>query len=121
EPIDDLRAGALQIPRPADIGLFVEARLQLHERGDRLASVRRFDERPHNRAVGGRAIERLLDRDHVGIVRRLIEEADDNVKRLIRMMDDQILLPNRRENIASELLHALWKARLIGWKLELGA
>ena len=34
EAIDDLRTRALEIPRPADVGLFVEARLEFDERGD---------------------------------------------------------------------------------------
>ena len=37
EAIDDLYAGAFQVARPADIGLFVEARLEFDQRGDRLA------------------------------------------------------------------------------------
>ena len=65
EAVDDLRAGALEIPRPADVGLFIEARLQFDQRRDRFARLRRFDQRPHDRAVGRCAIERLLDRDHV--------------------------------------------------------
>ena len=41
----DLRAGALERARPADIGLLVEARLELDQRGDRLAGFRRLDQR----------------------------------------------------------------------------
>ena len=61
----DLRAGAFEIARPADIRLLVEARLQFDERGDRLAGFGRLDQRAHDRAVGRGAIERLLDRDDV--------------------------------------------------------
>ena len=102
EAIDDLRARALEIPRPADVGLFVEARLEFDERGDRLAGLRRFDEGSDDRAVGRGAIERLLDRDDVGIVRRLVEELDDDVERFVRMMDDEIFLPDRGEAIAAD-------------------
>ena len=45
EPVDDLHAGALQVARPADVGLLVEARLELDQRGDRLAGFGRFGER----------------------------------------------------------------------------
>ena len=63
EAEDDLRAGALEIARPADVGFLVEARLQLDKRGDRFAGLGRLDERPHDRAIGRGAVERLLDRD----------------------------------------------------------
>ena len=39
EAVDDLHAGALEIARPADIGFLVEARLQLDQRGHRLAGL----------------------------------------------------------------------------------
>ena len=116
EPVNDLRAGSLEIPRPANVGLFVKARLQFHQRGDRLAGLRRFDEGPHDRAVSRSAVERLLDRDHVRIVRRLIEELDDDVERFIRMMDNKILLPDRREAIAAEFLDAVQESE--GCKAE---
>jgi hypothetical protein len=45
EAVDDLHAGALQVARPADIGLLVEARLELDQRGDRLAGLGRLDQR----------------------------------------------------------------------------
>ena len=46
EAEDHLHAGALEVARPADVGLLVEARLQLDQRGDRLAGLGRFDQRP---------------------------------------------------------------------------
>ena len=45
-----LRAGALEVARPADVGLLVEARLELDERGDRLAGLRRLGQRLDDRA-----------------------------------------------------------------------
>ena len=50
EAVDHLRAGAFEIARPADVGLLVEARLQLDQRGHRLAGLGRLDQRPHDRA-----------------------------------------------------------------------
>ncbi len=49
EAIDHLHAGALQIARPFDVGGLVEAGLQLHQRGDRLAGFRRLDQRLDDR------------------------------------------------------------------------
>ena len=72
EAIDDLRTGSFEIPRPTDVSLFVKARLEFNERGDRLAGLRRFNQGSHDRAVGRCAIERLLDGDDIRIVRRLV-------------------------------------------------
>ena len=75
-----LRAGAFEIARPADIGLLVEARLQFDERGHRFAGLRRLDQRAHDRAVVRGAIERLLDRDDIGIARRLLQELHHHIE-----------------------------------------
>ena len=50
EAVDDLHAGAFEVARPADIGLLVEARLELDQRGDRLAGFGRLDQRLDDRA-----------------------------------------------------------------------
>ena len=65
EAVDHLHAGALQIARPADIGLLVEARLELDQRGHGLAGLGGLGQRLDDRRVGRGAIERLLDRDDV--------------------------------------------------------
>ena len=121
EAVDDLRARPLEIPRPADVGLFVETRLELDERGDRLAGLRRLDQGSDDRAVGRGAVERLLDRDDIRIVRRLVEELNDDVERFVRVVDDEILLPDRGEAIAAELLDPLGKSRVVRRKLEVRA
>ena len=93
----DLRAGAFQVARPADIGFFVEARLQFDQGGDGFAGFRRLDKRAHDRTIGGRAIKRLLDRQHIRIARRLRDELHDDVEGLVRMMDDEVLLLDREK------------------------
>jgi hypothetical protein len=42
EAVDHLHAGALEVARPADVGLLVEARLELDQRGHRLAGLGRL-------------------------------------------------------------------------------
>ena len=55
-------------------------------------------------------------------MRRLIEELDDDVEQFVRMMDDEILLADRRETISAKFLDAFRKARIVARrKLELGA
>ena len=117
EAEDHLRAGALEVARPADVGLFVEPRLELDQRGDRLAGLRREHQRLDDRAVARGAVERLLDGDDVGVARRLHQELRDDVEALERVVDEDVLLPDRREAIAVEVADALGIARMIGREL----
>ena len=114
----DLRTGAFEIARPADVGGLVETRLEFDEGGHRLAGFRRLDEGAHDRTVGGGAIKRLLDRDDIGIGRRLVEELHHDIEGFIRVVDDEILLFDRKKTIAAIVADALGKARIIGLELE---
>ena len=60
------------------------------------------------------AVQGLLDRDDRRVARRLAQELDDDVEALIRVMDDDVLLPDRREAVAAEIADALRKARHVG-------
>src|SRR5712691_1358135 len=119
--VHHLDAGALHLMRPADVRLFIKARLQLDHRGDRLAGFGRLDQLLDDRAVFARAVERVLDRDDRRIARRLPEELDDDVEALIGMMDDDVLLPDRGEAIAAVIADALGKARIVRREDEIGA
>ncbi len=120
EAIDDLHARALKVPRPAQIGLFIKARLQFHQRRDVLACFRRLDQgRDDGRVLRG-PVQRLLDGDDVRVPRRLTQEFHHHVKALIGMVNDQVLGAHRRKDIAPMILDPLWKARLIGIELQLG-
>jgi hypothetical protein len=121
ETEDHLHAGAFKVACPADIGLLVEARLELDKRGDRLASLRGIDQRADDRAVIGGAVERLLDGQHVGIARGLEQELHHRVEGFIGVMDDQILFADRGERIAGMLADALGKAGIVGLELEIVA
>ena len=107
----DLHARALQLRRPANVGRLVEARLELDQGGDGLAGLRRVDQRLHDRAVVRRAVERLLDRQHVGVRGRLVEEVDHHLERFVGVVDDEVLLAHGGEHVARLLAHALGKAR----------
>ena len=116
----DLHAGAFEVARPADIGLLVEARLEFDQRGDGFAGFGGLRQRPDDRGVGGRAIERLLDRDDVGVARRLLQEIHHHVERFERMVDDEILLPDRREAIAAMIADTVGIAWRVGDEFEVG-
>ena len=68
----------------------------------------------------GRAVERLLDRDDVRIARRLIEELHHHVERFVRVMDDQVLLADRREAVAALIADALGEARIVRHEFQVG-
>ena len=119
EAIDDLHAGAFEIARPTDIGLLVEARLELDDRGDRLAGFGGLRERLDDRGIGRGAVERLLDGDDVRIARRLLQEIHHHVEGFVRVVDDEILLPDRGEAIAAMVADALGIARRIRHEFEI--
>ena len=115
---DHLSASAFQIARPADVGLFVKARLQFHKRSDRLASLRRLHQGAHDGAVGGRAIERLLDGHDIGIARCLRQKLHHHIEGFVRVVDDEVFLLDGGEAIARIVAHALGIARIIGDELQ---
>ena len=121
EAVDHLRAGALQAARLADVGGLVEAGLELDERGHRLARLRRLAERGDDRAVARGAVERLLDRQHVGVERGLVQEAHHDVEGLVGVVQQHVLLADGGEDVALEVLHPLGHARGEGRPEEVGA
>src|SRR3954468_3334698 len=82
DAVDDLRPGTLQVARPLEVGFLVEARLELDHRGDRLAGFRRLDQRRDDGGVLAGPVQRLLDRDHARVARRLLQELHDDVEAL---------------------------------------
>ncbi len=115
-----LRAGALQVARPADIGLLVETRLQLDQSRDRFAGFRRLDQGADDGAVGRGAIERLLDRHDIGVARRLHQELHHHVEGFVGVVDDEILLLDGQETVAAIVAHPLRETRGIGKNLRSG-
>ena len=97
--VDHLRAGVLELLRPVDIGFFVEARHQLDDDGHFLATRGGLHERLHQRRIDAGAIDSLLDRDNIGIVRRAANELDDRLERLIRVVQQDVVLAHRREDV----------------------
>ena len=75
-PVHHHGAGLLQAARALDVGLLVEAGAQLHHRGDFLAVTGGGLQVVQNLRVGAGAIERLLDRQHLGVAGRFREQVD---------------------------------------------
>ena len=100
QAVDDVHAGLLQLLRPPDVGLLVEARLQLHHADGLLAALGRLDQRRHQRGVGARPVHRLLDRQHVRVGHGLLDEAlDRGGERVVGMMDEDVRFAGRREDV----------------------
>ena len=74
QSVDDVHPGTLEPAGPFDVVLFVEARLELHQGDHLLATLGRLDQRCHDRAVTGGAVEGQLDGQHRRIHRRLADE-----------------------------------------------
>ena len=72
--VEDVDAGALQLARPDDVVLLVEARLELDGHRDLLAVLGRGDERLHDLRVRAGAVQRHLDRQDRGVLGRAAEE-----------------------------------------------
>src|SRR3546814_2576167 len=89
--VDALHPGAFQRRRPDEVLLLSEARLDLLHGRHRLARLGRVDQRAYDRRLLARAIERLLDRDHIRVGRRLPQEGEHHVKAFIGMVDDDVL------------------------------
>ena len=89
-----LHARFLQAARPANVGRFVEARLELHHDGDFLFR-RRLHQRAHDRRILAGAVERLLDGKHVGILRRAFDEANDRRIGIVRVMQQDVALAQK--------------------------
>ncbi len=100
-------ARLLQLPGPGDVGLFVEAGLELDEDGDLLAPLGRPDERFDDGAVARRAVQRLLDRQHLGVDGGPLDEGLDGVgERFVRVVHEHVLLGDDREDVDRAVLHA---------------
>ena len=71
DAVHHVHAGAFQLACPCDVGVFVKACLDFDQCQHLLARMRRVDERVDDRGVAGRAVQRLLDGEHLRIRRSL--------------------------------------------------
>ena len=99
--VDDVHAGFLQPARPEDVVGLVKARAELDQHGDLLAVLRRADERGDDGRVAAGAVERHLDREHVGVGSCGFEEFDHAGKALVGMMQHHVLPPHDLEVVAA--------------------
>ena len=90
--VDDLGADRLQPLGVVDVGLFVEARLELHHRGHFLAAPNGLAQQLDHLGLAAGAVDGLLDRQHVGVVDRLAQERQHRIEALVGLVDQHVAL-----------------------------
>ena len=97
--VNDLCAGRLQLVGQFDVRLLVESRAQFDHHQHVFARVCRIHQRFRYGRIETGAVQRLPDRQHVGIGRRLPQKVDDRRERLKRMVQQQIAFADHVEQI----------------------
>src|ERR1035441_7809537 len=90
QAIDDMAAGFFQGLGPFDVALFVEAGFEFHEHGHLLAFFDGLEQRFHHRRIAPHAVEHNLDGQDIGIARRLAQKIHHRLKRLERVMQQDV-------------------------------
>ena len=100
QAVDHVAAGVLELAGPADVGLLVEAGLDLDDHQHLLAGLGGVDERVDDRRVARGAVERLLDREHVRVGGRLLDEPlDRGAERVVRVVQEYVAALQRLEHV----------------------
>ena len=100
QAVDDVAAGLLELAGPADVGLLVEAGLDLDDHQHLLAGLGGVDERVDDRGVAGGAVERLLDRQHVRVGGGLLDEPlHRRRERVVRVVQQHVVAPRGLEHV----------------------
>ena len=108
DAVDDVDAGLLQRLRPVDVGLLVEAGLQLDHADRLLAAFGGADQGRDQRRVVAGPVHRLLDRQHVGVGDRLLDEAlDRGGEGVVGVVDEDVALADRGEHVDRLVVLAL--------------
>ena len=96
QAVDDVAAGLLERARPDDVGVLVEPGLDLDQDEHLLARLGRVHQGVHDRRVAAGAVERLLDRAHVGVGGGLLEERlHRGGERVVGMVQQDVALAHR--------------------------
>ena len=82
-----------------EIGFLVEARHQFHDDGDLLALSGGAQQVFHQHRVGSRAVHRHLDRHHLRIIGRLLQELDDRPEGLEWVVHQDVILADAGKDV----------------------
>ena len=120
EAIHHLHPRSLELRGPLEVLLFLEPRLELDHRSHRFARLGGIAQRADHRSLLARAVQRLLDRQHIGIAGSLAQERQHHVERFIRVVDDDVFFADRGEAIAIVFAHPFGKPRRVRLELQRG-
>jgi hypothetical protein len=99
QAVHHVHARALESSCPADVALFVEARLELDEGRDLLTQLGGALQRAHQGRLSAGTIQRLLDRDHTRVLRRLGQEVDHGLEGLVGVVQQDVAGGDRLEEV----------------------
>ncbi|MDQ0775695.1 hypothetical protein QF026_004161 [Streptomyces aurantiacus] len=100
EAVDDVAARLLQLLGPLDVGLFVEAGLDLDQDQYLLAGFGGLDERVDDRGVAGGPVQGLLDGEDVRVLGRLLQERlDGGREAVVRVVQEDVPFPESGEYV----------------------
>src|SRR5215213_10840079 len=121
QAIHHMDALLFQHTRPADVALFIEARLELHQDRHLFSPLDRFEQGFHHRRVLSDPVDRLLDGKHIRVTGGCPEKIDDRMEGIIRLVQQDILPLDHLKNIASQrgILKNFRDDGLINGKLEI--
>ncbi len=99
QAVDHVAAGLLELAGPMDVVLLVETGFELDQHHDLLALTGGLGQAAYDRRLSADAVQRLLDRQDVGIAGGLLHQLDHRIKRLEGMMQVDIPLANGIEKV----------------------
>ena len=105
--IDDVRAGFLQTPGPLNIARLIKARAQLNNGRNLFPGIGCIDERFDNGRITARSVQRDFDRQHLWITRSGLDQFDNLIEAVVRMMKQHVLASQDLEKI-----DVRWKRRI---------
>ena len=117
DAVDDLHAGVLQAIGEAEVGFLVEARAQLDDDGDVLAVARGLHQLFDDRRILARAIQRLLDREHVRVFGRLLDQLQHGREGIEGVVQQHVAFGHALEH----RVHVAQRARLERRVFQVGA
>ncbi len=117
DAVDDVDARLLEHAGLVDVVFLVEPGLELDQGGHLLAVLGGTRQGGDDRVGLGRAVEGHLDGQDLGIFRGLLDELHDRAERLVRMVDQDVLVADGGED-ALALGQRGGHLRLVGGLLE---
>src|SRR5207237_10858866 len=97
DSINNMCPGLLKAACPQNVIFLVETRFQLDEHRYLFPTLGRFDQSTHNRRIGSDAIESRFYRKDIWILSGRSKEFQHGHERFIRMMQQNVLMPNHVE------------------------